>query len=109
MGLLLRVMTVAGLIDRRAKAGERKRSSASGLLPAYKFCLNDGYVIPAKDADRIAKVLREKKADSREFFAAHFPTVPVSNPEVMVYVGDLLRLWIAFNSVAAVNNGYTIR
>jgi len=102
---LMRAVEVLDLaID---KPGKRKKTTP-GKVPLYKFQLSDGHQVTAEEARTIVDAFDRAGAIDAAFIAANFPKIDTSRPELVKVVQELADVWIAFNRVAAANDGYTV-
>jgi hypothetical protein len=109
MDTLIQFMVAAGVVDARVRSGKDKAKCRDGMVPIYKFCWNDGFVVTAKEAGIIADALTRYDVLSPGFLKEHFPKVKPKEKATIDGFKKLLTLWIPYNRVAAANNGYTIR
>jgi hypothetical protein len=109
MVYVTRFMVAAGAVDGRITSGKKRRDCAKGQVPIYKFSSNDGYVVTAKEAALIVEAMSRHDLFSLEFLTTNFPTFDPANYEHLGKTRALIALWIAFNRVAATNDGYTIK
>ena len=107
MDTLIQCMVAAGVVDQRIRTTKSKASRKKGTVPVYKFCWNEGLVVTAKEASMIADALARHDVLGPEFLKKHFPKVKPGSVEMDIF-NQLLGLWIAYNRVAAANNGYAI-
>ena len=95
------------------RSSDRYQQEAEGVrkgqVPIYKFCWNDGFVVMAREAARIAEAMTRQDLFTLEFLTAHFPRFDPANYHQLGRTRELVALWIAFNRVAAANDGYTIK
>jgi hypothetical protein len=108
MDYLCAFMTAAGAVDRRIVTSKKRKECAMGQVPIYKFIFNDGFVVTAREAARIAEAMSRQDLFAPAFLTAHFPRFDPAKYHLLGRTRELVALWIAFNRVAAANNGYTI-
>jgi hypothetical protein len=109
MATLIQFMVAAGVVDKRIRSGKDRAKCKAGMVPVYKFCSNDGFVVTAKEAGMIAESLESQDVLSPAFLKEHFPKVKPKDTFMMKLFTKLMALWIPYNRVAATNNGYTIK
>ena len=109
MAYLCAFMAAAGAVDPRIDTSKKRKECAKGQVPIYKFCWNDGFVVMAREAARIAEAMTRQDLFTLEFLTAHFPRFDPANYHQLGRTRELVALWIAFNRVAAANDGYTIK
>jgi hypothetical protein len=80
----------------------------SGKVPLYKFVTNDRHRVSADEARMIAAAFDAAGPVDESFMAARFPKFDPSRADLVKYVRELAAVWIAFNRVAAANDGYTV-
>ncbi len=102
-------MAAAGAVDPRIDTSKKRKECAKEQVPIYKFSTNDGFVVTAREAARIAEAMTRSDLFALEFLTAHFPRFDPVKYDQLGRTRELVALWIAFNRVAAANNGYTIR
>ena len=102
-------MVAAGAVDKSIDSGKKRRECAKGQVPIYKFASNDGFVVTSKEAALIANAMDRHDLFALEFLTLHFPRFDPANDEQLTRWRALVSLWIAFNRVAAANDGYTIK
>jgi len=109
VGVLLRLMIAVGVVDESIDSGKKRKECRPGAVPAYKFFSNDGYVVSALEAKLISEAMDRPDICTPEFVKRHFPKVDTTKAHIMNYVQQVVRLWVTYNRVAAVNDGYTIK
>jgi hypothetical protein len=102
-------MAAVGVIDPGAMSPHMASTCAKGKIPGYKFNFNDGEMITAAEAGKIADALASQDIFAPAFIKKHFKHLsgPLSE-DALKLLRELLGLWIAFNRVAAANGGYTV-
>lgn len=109
MELLVQMMAAARILDMEVLKAKDKKKCRPGLVPAYKFCLNEGYVVTAEEAAAIAESLAAQDIVSAPFLKKLFPKKKKVDQETKDLLTALMALWIPYNRVAAANDGYTIK
>jgi hypothetical protein len=109
MKVITQIMIAAGIVDREILSSEDKKMCKPGMVPVYKFLMNEGYVVTAKEANAIAESLTAQDVLAPDFLKKVFPKMERFNQSHIDYIRELTGLWIPFNRVAASNNGYTIK
>lgn len=112
MSTLISIMHAAGVMDTSIETSKMKKNTRPGCVPIYKFAFNDGYVVTAKEAQRIADAFAECDVFEAAFLREHFPKNDFSRPDLQDLLErprQLVALWVAFNRVTAANNGYTVK
>jgi hypothetical protein len=109
MAYLCALMAAAGAVDPRIDSSKKRKECAKGKVPIYKFCFNDGFVVTAREAALVAEAMGRQDLFAPEFLTAHFPRFDPAKHDQLGRTRELVALWIAFNRVAAANDGYTIQ
>jgi hypothetical protein len=109
MSILVHFMAGVDVVDLRIIHPRQVSETREGRVPHSKFIFNDGNVVEPREATAIADALSKHDLFSHEFLQAHVPKLlEPTNAEILASAKELLPLWIAFNRVAAANNGYTV-
>lgn len=109
MKMVVHLMIHTGSVDRDIRTSKDKKNCKPGLVPAYKFLLNEGYVVTAKEAWIIADKLGAQDISDPEFLKRLLPKLKTIRKEHLDYITEVVDVWLPFNRVAAANKGYTVK
>jgi hypothetical protein len=109
MRIITHIMIAAGVVDREVRESKDKRKCKPGMVPVYKFLLNEGYVVTANEAQLIADSLGRQDLVANDFLKKLMPKLERFDKALKDYVRELMDVWIPFNRVAAANKGYTVK
>ena len=102
------LMRAVEVLDRAIEKPGQRKNTAPGKVPLYKFLLSDGHHVTADEARMIVDAFDRAGTIDAAFMAARFPKFDASRADLVKYLQDLAAVWIAFNRVAAANEGYTV-
>src|SRR4026207_2303828 len=75
MDTLIQFMVAAGVVDKRIRSSKNRAKCREGMVPMYRFCWNEGFVVTASEAAAIAEGLTRQDVLSPAFLKKHFPEV----------------------------------
>ena len=109
VSMLLRFMGAVGAVDLKVTDETKAADCRAGRVPGYKFFFNDGHLVEPKEAELIARTLSQQDVFDPAFLQSYLPKLLQPGAgEALDRAKPLMRLWIAFNKVAAANRGYTV-
>jgi hypothetical protein len=108
MSGVIGLMRAVEVLDRAIEKPSQRKKTASGKVALYKFMSSDGHHVTVEEARMIVDAFDRSGTIDGEWMAARFPKFDPSRADLVKLLQDLAAVWIAFNRVAAANDGYTV-
>jgi hypothetical protein len=108
MSAVIGLMLAIKVLDGAIKMPSQRKDTAPGKVAAYKFLTSDGHHVTAQESRMIVDAFDQSGKIDGAWMAARFPKFDPSRADLVKMVQDLAEVWIAFNRVAAANDGYIV-